>query len=467
MTEEKPQEDNPYSPTFCVYPWMEMLVGPNHGAKICCIARNDIQSPDGRYYNNIEYTLEELWNCDGIRSVREKMLKGEKVKECSYCYYQESIGMQSYRQSFNQHWFSTPQGKEIHRRVEKSKRENFYVDSTPLYLDIRPGNKCNLKCRMCNPGNSSKIFQEQEELLKQKKLNSELIETGYFGKHGKEVSEWHKNPDLWKTIDQWLPNIRKFYFTGGEPTLIEKNWQIIDRAIEGDFAKDIVLDFNINCTYVPDRLLRTFDHFSHICLNLSVDGFGSVQEYIRYPSKWKTIERNISKILNARTENVEVWFSPVIQVYNILRLTEFFEWRDILCEKFETNIRWSLIICTTPEFLDIASLPQGEVRKAALSEIKRYKQRIQKKQCHSFVDGLKSVEYILENKFLENTQLNGKRFFEYTKVLDEHRGNDFSKSFPRLNKLLKKDLQYISDNVNYLNVLKNKIRGIFKENVYR
>ena len=463
MTDEKPQEDNPYSPTFCVYPWMEMIIGPTHEAKLCCIASGSIQSPKGHGYDTVNHTLQEIWDSDGIRIVREKMLKGEKIKECSHCYYQESVGKESYRQSFNRQWLS--KFPEIHRRIEKSKRENFYVDSPPLYLDIRPGNKCNLKCRMCNPGNSSLIFREQEELLEKKKLAPRLVDTSYFSKNEQSFKEWYKNPDLWKMIDRWIPHIKKFYFTGGEPTLIEKNWQIMDRAIERGFAQNISLHFNINCTYVPDKLLRTFDHFSSITLSLSVDGFGVVQEYIRHPSKWETIERNIRKILKVKTKNVIIFFSPVIQIYNILGLTEFLEWVDNLSLEFKTEIYLSLIICTGPKFFDIATLPRGKVREAALDDIKKYKQSV-RTRTHFVCDDLTSIEYILKKKFLNNTQLYGNRFFEYTRVLDEHRGNDFFKSLPHLGKLLKEDHGHLSNSFKFFNACKDKINGVFKENEY-
>ena len=465
MTEEKPQEDNPYSPTFCVYPWMEMIIGPDHRTRLCCIASKDLKSPKGHNYNVVEYTLEEIWNSDAIRIVREQMLKGEKIKDCSHCYYQESVGKESYRQSFNKQWLSQF-SEEIHRRIENSKKENFYVDSPPLYLDIRPGNKCNLKCRMCNPGNSSQIFMEQEELLEKKKLHSGLIETGYFEKNEKAFREWYKNSNLWKNIDRWIPHIKTFYFTGGEPTLIEKNWQIINSAIEGGFSQNMNLVFNINCTYVPDKLLRTFNHFSYVTLSLSIDGFGVVQEYIRHPSKWETIERNIRKILKAKTKNVSIFFSPVIQIYNILRLIEFLEWIDNLSLEFETEIYLSLIICTRPKFFDIATLPRGSVREAALDDIRKYTQSIRTRNPFFFYNELKSIEYILEKKFLNDIQHNGKNFFEYTRVLDEHRGNDFFKSLPRLGKLLKEDHGHISNTVKFFNACKDKINGVLKNNEY-
>ena len=431
--------DNPYSPTFCVYPWMEMLVGPVPWAKLCCIASDSLCSSKGQYYSMAEYTPEEIWNSEGFREVRKKMLEGKKLRECSHCYYQESVGKKSYRESFNKEWLErSPHGGEIKRRVEKSRVLNFQVDSPPLYLDIRPGNKCNLKCRMCSPGNSSQIFKEQEVLVKEGKLTDNLIETSYFSGDQDAFNNWHKNPRLWDNIDRWIPGVKKLYFTGGEPTLIEKNWQIIDKCIKGKYSHDVTLTFNINCTYVPDRLLNTFHHFSSVELNLSVDGHGGVQEYIRHPSKWKIIERNIERILERKTDNVIIFFSPVVQVYNILSLTKLLRWIESYSEKFKTRIRTSLIICTGPQFFDIASLPMGKVREEAIGDIEEYRREYHGKDG-LLLDGLNGVENILKTKKVGNTSNNGKKFFEYTKILDTHRKNDFFRSLPRLGRLLQED----------------------------
>ena len=143
---------------------MEMVVGPTRYAQLCCIAMDYFLSPEGHPYEMGQSSLEDIWNSKGLRSVRKRMLQGEKIRECSTCYYQESVEKKSYRQSFNNSWLNYSASKEeIKRRIEVSKEHDFKVNAPPIYLDIRPGNKCNLKCRMCNPENSSLIFSRAKE----------------------------------------------------------------------------------------------------------------------------------------------------------------------------------------------------------------------------------------------------------------------------------------------------------------
>ena len=421
------------SSTFCVYPWMEFIIGPGKDTKICCISSGSLESKSQKPYLMNQVTLAEIWNGEGMKDIRRKMIAGEKIETCGHCYYQEDIGLTSYRQSFNENWLNSVYGKEITRRVEKSKKNDFVVDSPPLYLDIRPGNKCNLQCRMCNPVNSSKIYQEQKELLQEKKEFGPLIESSIFNENEEKFHSWHQSPKIWETVYQWLPSIRKLYFTGGEPTLIKKNWELISYLQEKGYSKRITLDFNINCTYIPECLLETFDHFAFIGLNLSIDGHGEVQEYIRYPSKWNILEKNIVKILKRRTETVNIYFSPVVQVYNILYLTQLLRWIDSL-QKDYGPIYNSLIICTTPSFLDIAILPQS-VRDESLKRIENY-QDAYLGHDKFLMESLESIKNILKTIRKQDSILQLNNFFEYTSILDEKRRDDFKKRLPQLHELM-------------------------------
>ena len=427
--------DNPYSSTFCVYPWMEMSIGPTPWPQVCCISTEAFRSAEGDAYNIGKDTLQDIWNSEGLRTIRNKMLKGEKVKSCSYCYYQESIKRKSYRENFNNTWLTSSHGEEIHRRVERSREENCFVDAPPLYLDLRLGNKCNLKCRMCNPGSSSKLYEEQKELFERKKLTSELIDTSHLGQCSDIFELSSKGAPLWREIDEWLSAIKKLYFTGGEPTLIEKNWKIIDKAVSTGYSKGIVIEFNVNCTYVPERLLATFSQFSRISLNLSIDGKGDVQEYIRHPSKWATIVRNLERILAAKKSNVDIFFTPVVQVYNILNLTSFLRWLDELSVKFKKPIMVDLILCTKPDFFNIASIPTGKMRRVVISDIEAFKK--DHPECNArLVEQLDNIIHILTLPPLKNAHFLRKKFIRYTKILDDYRGNSFEKSLPRLNEFL-------------------------------
>jgi len=57
-----------------------------------------------------------------------------------------------------------------------------------------------------------------------------------------------------------------------------------------------------------------------------VDGFGPYNEYIRYPSLWNTLTRNI-EILRRRP-NTEIMVIATLQMYNALNIVQLFRYLD-------------------------------------------------------------------------------------------------------------------------------------------
>ncbi len=428
------------SPTFCVYPWMEFNIGATPYLRLCCLSSKNLKDKNAKKYLFGEKPLEHYWNSYGLRTVRKKMLAGEKLKNCQYCYRQESLGGNSYRQNTNNYWLESKYGKEILERVEKSKTNGYRVEKQPLYLDIRPGNLCNLKCRMCTPGNSSKIYEEQKQLLKDNLSEvSPLLDTSYFRKEYERDFLWSKKKELWKSIYKWAPGVRQLYFTGGEPTLIKENWEFIDYLQKKGYSKDIHLMFNINCTQAPDKLLDTFTNFAHVDIAFSMDGYKEANEYIRYPSKWEEIESNIIKILRNRKVNTSFSFSPVVQVYNILNLPLLFKWIDNLQISYG-SISNCLIMYTGAKYLDISILPKN-IKQKALLQFEEYEGNY-KGNDSFFLKGLVSIKNILKSEEKTGIEKGLKNFYKYTKLLDENRGNSFKKTFPELNRLLDEDRRW-------------------------
>ena len=355
------------SPTFCVFPFIHFLAGPSKHWRLCCVSQEGVYDENKKPYELQEHSPKELWNSEGMKQIRQKMWKGEKLSQCRHCYYQESVHRKSYRQRSNEEWLKQRKVKQI---ISESIKNGFHVKETPLYLDLRPGNLCNLKCRMCNPGNSSKIEVEWKALEGNKDFEKAIGHRSSMFKTKKQGSiPWEKKESFWQDMESWQDGLTKLYLTGGEPTLIKNNWKLIDHLIQSGKSQSVSLVFNINCTQVPESLLKTFDHFEKVCLNLSLDGTEEVNDYIRDPSRWKDIETNVHQILSsAKGKNVEIRITPVVQVYNILNLCDLFDWVDNLEEKFSTGIVVELLILDNdPSCLDIRILPE-EVRKKSFGK---------------------------------------------------------------------------------------------------
>ena len=75
--------------TFCVAPWYSLFVDSDKTITPCC-----------KIKNNRKYTykqLEEYFNSDEIKSLREDLLNGVKNNACHNCWTDEEAGRDSLR----------------------------------------------------------------------------------------------------------------------------------------------------------------------------------------------------------------------------------------------------------------------------------------------------------------------------------------------------------------------------------
>ena len=193
------------------------------------------------------------------------------------------------------------------------------------------------------------------------------------------------------------------------------------------------------------RLIHLFDIFYNVRLNLSIDGFKDVQEYIRYPSNWKEIESNVKKLMLNKNDRVEIFFTPVVQIYNILDLSNLFSWIDKLNSDYGENSEIEPGLCSGPEFLVISILPYS-VRTRALRRLEDYRVTLgleaTSNNRSNFARSIESIEAVLREAPPENFLSLTNKFFQYTKILDKERGNSFTKTFSELNELLLTELKH-------------------------
>ena len=286
-----------------------------------------------------------------MQSLRKGMLEGKKHPKCSTCYFQESIGKKSYREMHNEEWLKQIP-KEIHRRVEASKENDFKVSDGPVYLDLRLGNICNLKCRSCNHHNSSKIYSESKALLQKDPEFTKLWKELYAGEELKPMPKWFESDEFWDQIIGSIPSLKKVYLTGGEPTLIENNFRFLQACIDSGRAKKIFLMFNINGTRVEDRFLEAIKHFKFVLINVSIDAEGQMNEYIRKGSDWDVIQKNLHKLCQT-PNNVQLGVTPVLQAYNILNITDLLRYIESLVVKHRRDINVDFLYLLSPSFLAV------------------------------------------------------------------------------------------------------------------
>lgn len=340
------------SKSFCVMPWVHLATEPNGDVKICCLSNTTVKNNQKQKFNLGQHNVDEIYNSESLCNIRKRMLNGEKIPECNHCWVEESAGGISQRMNHTTQWITNH--PEFVDTVNESLLNNFQVSYSPKYYDFRFGNLCNLKCRSCGSLSSNQINKEYKE-LKLKHPN-----TPYFNDHGDKydnINSWYKSSMFKSNIYGDLNSIEQIYLTGGEPTLIEENHELLENIIKENRQDNVKIIFNTNMTNLRNDFYGLISQFKQVEIYMSVDGYKDTQEYLRYPSNWTQIDQNIRKLMTLPT-SISIVAVPVIQITNLGNIVEFFEYIESLnTEIGERRISLLPIILNVPTIHEISILP--------------------------------------------------------------------------------------------------------------
>jgi sulfatase maturation enzyme AslB (radical SAM superfamily) len=265
-------------------------------------------------------------------NVRSAMLQGGKPSMCMQCYNDESLSIESKREVANKKWMFNYTPSVVPERIIK-------------YVDIRLGNLCNLKCRMCWPNASNQWIAEYH-----------LADTEFnAATYDQSKMSWPNDSNYLEVLKEVATDIQHIYLTGGEPTLAEKQYELYQYLIDTGLSKNISLSYNTNCTNVKQAMIDYWHHFKHVYVCLSIDAIGSLHRYIRHPAHWSQVEKNFLKYKELADKGL-IWLSisPTLQIYSIFSLNktlDYFKSAGINDHQISFNI------LNSPSFLDLRSLP--------------------------------------------------------------------------------------------------------------
>jgi organic radical activating enzyme len=398
-------------------------------------ALNKVKKPDGTPYTIKDQFVKEAWNSKDMRDIRTAMVSGNKVEGCSTCYLQEESGRVSNRQHSNIEWASRIGEDNIYKLIDRAILSNGELEHNIAYLDLRLGNLCNLKCRMCNPYNSSQIAKEHVELFSSDSAYNRVWSTafGKFNSKIMDVQEWFDQDILWDQVIDLIPSLHKVYMTGGEPTLIANNFKFMESCIEQK-RTDITLFFNTNCTNINKKFLNLISQFKEVRINASLDGTGIVNEYIRAPSNWKMVSDNIEQL--AQMPNVILGITPTVQVYNIFNLVELLKWSDYLNKKYKTCSFVDFLINVHPYHLSVNILPD-DIRLQVAQELIDYRDNKFSILTHDLTrNSTEGIIGLLQRPRAEDYQKQLVDFKDYTLSLDKARDQNIADVDSRLLELI-------------------------------
>ena len=90
-----------------------------------------------------------------------------------------------------------------------------------------------------------------------------------------------------------IPNLKQVYFAGGEPLMIKEHKKFIEEIIRQGYQDKILLRYNSNGILVDKDLIELWSKFKKVKFAISMDAIEKRDEYIRFPTDWDTVEKNL------------------------------------------------------------------------------------------------------------------------------------------------------------------------------
>jgi len=312
--------------SYCPLPFTEIYVNNAGQYRLCC------QAEEASFSISEEVPPFEYFFSDEMEEIRDKLMQGEKLKDCNKCYELEKYG-DSYR-------------------LKAIKRFGVYDNVRDVRLKLRiNGSSCNLACYMCHPLNSSTRRKELREIWGD---DFDIVFSDpnkiKFTSNAKSMKRniWN---DTIADINKHIHLVKEIHMTGGEPLQLPRHWEWID-AIPEDDKKHIELSYDSNITqlsYKNHHVLDLKDQFKDVHFGVSCDHFGEKLEYIRYPIDYKQFEENLRLIV----DNFKQCLNVTVGILNIEDLDEIQEYY----ENLGANVTFYNVV-NKPKALSIRNLPE-------------------------------------------------------------------------------------------------------------
>jgi sulfatase maturation enzyme AslB (radical SAM superfamily) len=282
--------------------------------------------------NCIPYDLDSYFASADLQKCIQSQQAGEQNPECNICWEQESLGLRSLRQS--------------------SDDDLPALTDTPklLVLDYSLDHLCNLKCIMCNEKASSAIM-------------SEKIALG----HSIIPIKIQTNNNRLDFLKKHIPNLHELkIYNSGEPFMSPIFGPMIDLINQTN--PEIKLMISTNGTQIKQQVLEKLKEVKNLTVKLSLDGYGPVNDFIRYPSHWAEIETGVQ--LLKTVPGIKIIVHTTIQALNLYQLDRLIRWVA------EQNIDIELAPVIRSPLLDMRVIPNEnkEIYRDKIKEILKFKE---------------------------------------------------------------------------------------------
>ena len=280
---------------ICILPWVSVAIMPDGNVYPCCMSMH------GTAMGNVnESSLEEIWNSDVSRGIRKDFLADKRLDMCSECWKVEDKG------NFHSTRLWANKNFKHHFNLLENTNDG-RADLNLIYTDIRFSNKCNLMCFYCGS-----IFSSKWEAFNKK-----------VGRKTAPIPRIGNPKNLLNDLIENISKVEQIYLSGGEPSIMDESYTMLEAIIDMDLSKNIKLLLNSNMSNVKYKDKNFWDilsQFKEVELAASIDEIEQRAEWIRYGEKWNNIVETNDYV--KQYPNISVQYSPVVSMFNFHRLPE-------------------------------------------------------------------------------------------------------------------------------------------------
>ena len=374
---------------FCILPWINQEARTNGEIGVCCVMQETV--PDMNLADGA--TLKDAWDSKWLADLKEDFLAGEKPSACYNCWNEEKAGIDSKRL----------------RELRKFPHHLEDLDHLkPKSMDLKLGNICNTKCRICTGFASSQWVPEEIE---------RDGETNQFAQLMGRLGRWPElNEQFWDDLESQIEEVESLEFFGGEPFLIKRHFEILQTLADKGRAKDISLSYNTNGSIFPEQHIDLLSQFKDVQVLFSIDGVGERFNYIRHPGKFEDVMENYYKFRSVPKIRTNIFYT--VSLFNIMYMDELLEYQKE--NDIETEIHFNMVY--VPHHISPKALP--ETAKKAITE--KFKDHTDHR-IQSTLNFMNQEDY---DGYLDE-------LVRQVQFSDKYRDESIAKTFPELYQYLK------------------------------
>jgi MoaA/NifB/PqqE/SkfB family radical SAM enzyme len=397
---------------FCVMPWIHSMIDSNGDIKVCCRTA-PIPKNSAAVFNVLKDSVSDAYNSYFMEQLRHEFLSGGMPTTCEACWNDEAQGASSMRQHENRrHAASIPQ----------------IIDGSikrPYSLELKMGNTCNLKCRICGPWHSS-LWEREEADLKNAVPGDSIRAKNSMSR------QWPEYEAFWS--QDYLSSAVELNLLGGEPFLSKVHWTHLIGLATTDRARSVTIRYNTNATIFPRAEIvdEVWPRFNSVEIALSVDDIGKRFEYERHPAQWSSVEENIKRfmLVTSRHSNIRLQINPTINIHNVYYIPEFIDFFERLQDQI--GIRMVSILGSSyvrNSAYDVTRLQDVE-RATIAAKLMGYLQN--RTEFVNESTRRRLVEFISVLHFSSRVSDSDIELVRVISLADAYRGETFSQTFPEL-----------------------------------